>query len=64
MTNKTRIALHTLSITLMVITINLLYWISKEFAHYLFWFIGCFAFGWWWKQFTDLLIEAYDETNT
>ena len=64
MTQQTRFTLHLVSLALMVTTIFGLFYISHDFAHHLFFVIGSFAFGIGWRKFTDLLIEAYDETNT
>lgn len=63
MTQQTRIALHILSLALMVTTIFGLQHIDQEFANRVFWVIGSFAFGMGWKRATDYLMDKY-ETNT
>jgi hypothetical protein len=56
MTKRQQILAHVLSLVLMVLTIHIAYQLSYEFAHYTFFVLGCFAFGWIWREITNYFI--------
>jgi len=60
MTPLQQIIAHLFSLLLMIVAILVMYWISYEFAHYTFWTIGCFAFGWIWSKTAINLINKHD----
>ena len=59
MTTQTKqLALHIISLGLMITTISLLYLISYTFTHWFFWTLGCLAFGLAWNKLTNYFINT------
>ena len=56
MTRLQQTLAHILSLVLMVVTIHAMYQLSYAFAHYTFFVLGCFAFGWIWHTITKYFI--------
>ena len=64
MTKYTQYTFHALSLVLMVLTIQLGYWvIGTETMRNIFFLLGCFIFGVRWGDLTFYLMDKY-EANT
>jgi len=61
MTKLTPFTLHVLSIVLMVVTLQLGFWLlGNDTMMIILTAIGSVTFGWGWKRATDYLIDKHD----